>query len=74
MGMAFFVLVAAELIAADAGMGFRIQEARWQFRVDRMFFGAALIGVIGFTLFAGLRRLENRLLAWKPKRESDGGV
>jgi ABC-type nitrate/sulfonate/bicarbonate transport system permease component len=55
-------------------MGFRIQEARWQFRVDRMFFGAALIGVIGFTLFAGLRRLENRLLAWKPKRESDGGV
>lgn len=74
IGMAFFVLVAAELIAADAGLGFRIQEARWQFRVDRMFFGAALIGVIGFTLFAGLRRLENRLLAWKPKRESDGGI
>jgi ABC-type nitrate/sulfonate/bicarbonate transport system permease component len=74
MGMAFFVLVAAELIAADSGMGFRIQEARWQFRVDRMFFGAALIGVIGFALFAGLRRLENRLLAWKPKREAVGGL
>ena len=74
MGMAFFVLVAAELIAADSGMGFRIQQARWQFRVDRMFFGAALIGVIGFALFAGLRRLENRLLAWKPKREAVGGL
>jgi ABC-type nitrate/sulfonate/bicarbonate transport system permease component len=70
IGMAFFVLVAAELIAADSGLGFRIQEARWQFRVDRMFFGAALIGVIGFILFMGLRKLEERLLDWKPKREN----
>jgi len=69
IGMAFFVLVAAELIAADSGMGFRIQEARWQFRVDRMFFGAALIGAIGFILFAGLKKIEARLLEWKPKRE-----
>ena len=68
-GMAFFVLVAAELLAADNGMGFRIQEARWQFRVDRMFFGAALIGVVGFILLGGLRWLETRLLAWKPARD-----
>jgi ABC-type nitrate/sulfonate/bicarbonate transport system permease component len=68
MGMAFFVLVAAELIAADSGMGFRIQEARWQFRVDRMFFGATLIGAIGFLLLSGLRRLEERVLAWKPRQ------
>jgi len=70
IGMAFFVLVAAELIAADSGMGFRIQEARWQFRVDRMFFGAALIGTIGFILFAALKFAETKLLAWKPKRET----
>jgi ABC-type nitrate/sulfonate/bicarbonate transport system permease component len=69
MGMSFFVLVAAELIAADSGMGFRIQEARWQFRVDRMFYGAALIGVVGFILFAILRRIEERLLRWKPQIE-----
>lgn len=68
-GMAFFVLVAAELLAADNGMGFRIQEARWQFRVDRMFFGAALIGVVGFILLGALRKLETRLLAWKPTRD-----
>lgn len=70
IGMAFFVLVAAELIAADSGMGFRIQEARWQFRVDRMFFGAALIGTIGFILFAALKYIEAKLLAWKPSREA----
>jgi len=69
MGMSFFVLVAAELIAADSGMGFRIQEARWQFRVDRMFYGAALIGIVGFILFALLRKIEARLLRWKPQIE-----
>lgn len=48
----------------------RIQEARWQFRVDRMFFGAALIGTIGFILFALLKFVEAKLLAWKPSREA----
>jgi ABC-type nitrate/sulfonate/bicarbonate transport system permease component len=70
MGMAFFVLVAAELLAADSGMGYRIQEARWQFRVDRMFFGAALIGVVGYILLYALKRLEDRLLDWKPVRQA----
>ena len=73
MGMSFFVLVAAELLAADSGMGFRIQEARQQFRIDRMLFGAVQIGIIGYLLFALLQKLENRLLAWKPKREMDAG-
>ena len=71
MGMSFFVLVAAELLAADSGMGFRIQEARQQFRIDRMLFGAVQIGIIGYILFAVLQKIENRLLAWKPKREMD---
>jgi ABC-type nitrate/sulfonate/bicarbonate transport system permease component len=71
MGMSFFVLVAAELLAADSGMGFRIQEARWQFRIDRMIWGAVEIGVIGFILFSMLHAAEARLLAWKPKREGE---
>src|ERR1700730_2751897 len=70
MGMAFFVLVAAELLAADSGLGYRIQEARWQFRVDRMFFGAALIGFVGYLLLFALKRLEERLLDWKPSRQA----
>lgn len=73
MGMSFFVLVAAELLAADTGMGYRIQEARQQFRIDRMIFGAVEIGIIGYILFAVLGWMENRLLAWKPKRDLDTG-
>jgi hypothetical protein len=36
-----------------------------------MIYGAVEIGVIGYILFALLQKIENRLLAWKPKREAD---
>ena len=63
--LGFFVLVAAELIAADSGLGYRIQESRNFFLVDRMFVGAAVIGVLGFTFNVVLRRLEEFLLRWR---------
>ena len=63
--LGFFVLVAAELIAADSGLGYRIQESRNFFLVDRMFVGAAVIGVLGFTFNLVLRRLEDLLLRWR---------
>jgi len=63
--LGFFVLVAAELIAADSGLGYRIQESRNFFLVDRMFVGAAVIGVLGFGFNLALRRLEEFLLRWR---------
>jgi ABC-type nitrate/sulfonate/bicarbonate transport system permease component len=63
--LGFFVLVAAELIAADSGLGYRIQESRNFFLVDRMFVGAAVIGVLGFVFNLGLRRVEDLLLRWR---------
>ena len=68
-GMSLFVLVAAELIAADAGLGYRIQEARNQFRVDIMFLGAFVIGLLGFAIGGLLRRLQAHVLRWKPRVE-----
>jgi ABC-type nitrate/sulfonate/bicarbonate transport system permease component len=65
MSMAFIVLVAAELIASSAGLGFMISDARYNFRTDQMFLGMACIGVLGFTLNALLLRLERSLLKWK---------
>jgi ABC-type nitrate/sulfonate/bicarbonate transport system permease component len=70
-GMAFFALIAAELIAAASGLGYRIQDARNFFRVDIMLFAAATIGVIGFTINYLLRALERRALQWQPRREQD---
>lgn len=65
MGMAFIVLVAAELIASTAGLGFLISDARYNFRTDQMFLGMAVIGVLGFALNKALLEVERRLLKWK---------
>ena len=64
--MAFFALVAAELIAASSGLGYQILEARNFFRIDIMLFVALVIGVIGFVMNSLLRALEARALRWKP--------
>jgi ABC-type nitrate/sulfonate/bicarbonate transport system permease component len=68
-GMAFLALVATELIAANAGLGYRIMEARNYFKVDWMVFGALMIGVIGFTLGSLIRAGEARLLRWRARDE-----
>jgi ABC-type nitrate/sulfonate/bicarbonate transport system permease component len=63
--LSFFVIVAAEFIAADSGLGFLINDARTFFLVANMLLGAAVIGAIGFTFNTLLRRLETRLLRWR---------
>jgi ABC-type nitrate/sulfonate/bicarbonate transport system permease component len=68
-GMAFLALVATELIAANAGLGYRIMEARNYFKVDWMVFGALMIGLIGFTLGSLIRAGEARLLRWRSRDE-----
>jgi ABC-type nitrate/sulfonate/bicarbonate transport system permease component len=64
-GLSFFVIVAAEFIAADSGLGFLINDARTFFLVANMLLGAAVIGAIGFTFNILLRQLEARLLRWR---------
>ena len=52
--VAWFALVATELIAASSGLGYRILEGRLFFRVDRMIFGAIVI-----VLFLGVSLLPD---------------
>jgi ABC-type nitrate/sulfonate/bicarbonate transport system permease component len=69
-GLSFFVIVAAEFIAADSGLGFLINDARTFFLVSNMLLGAAVIGIIGVAANILLRKLEARLLRWR--KESRG--
>jgi len=64
-GLSFFVIVAAEFIAADSGLGFLINDARTFFLVSNMLLGAAVIGIIGVLANVLLRKLEGRLLRWR---------
>jgi ABC-type nitrate/sulfonate/bicarbonate transport system permease component len=63
--LSFFVIVAAEFIAAERGLGFLINDAREFFRVDRMLLGASAIGLLGYVFNQIFSRLERVLLPWK---------
>lgn len=71
-GLSFFVIVAAEFIAADSGLGYLINDARTFFLVSNMFLGAAVIGAIGFLFNLVLRKLEARLLRWRHESRGRG--
>jgi NitT/TauT family transport system permease protein len=60
LGVAWLVVVAAEMIAVNSGLGFLIVDARNAGnRYDLVVAGMVLIGVIGFGLDVAMRRLEH---------------
>lgn len=65
MGMAFIVLVAAELIASSVGLGYLINDARYRFRTDQILLGMACIGFLGFLLNKLLLEADRRIVRWK---------
>jgi len=64
-GMAFIVLVAAELILANSGLGFLIQDGRFQLMTEQIMVGIVTIGILGYFINKGLLWLESK---WIPYR------
>lgn len=67
-GRAWGTLVAAELIASDAGLGQMMEFGRQMFRMDVVMLGLVIAGLIGFALDRGLKALEFRLMGWRAAR------
>ena len=65
---AWVVLIAAELLAADSGLGQMIEMARQMLRIDVVMVGIVVTGGVGFALDCSLRQLERRLQHWQPPR------
>ncbi len=61
------IVVAAELIAAQAGLGFMVMDATTFFRVPNVYIGIIIIGLIGVTLEIITFSLDRRLLHWTGK-------
>jgi len=57
-------LVAAELVAAQDGIGWMLQNGRRFLRTDLVMVGVIVIGVLAFTMDRGLRFLQRRLTRW----------
>lgn len=66
MGFALIVIVGAELLGSDAGIGYLIWRAYQIFAVDVMFAGLLVTAVLGWVATIALDWLEQRLLPWRP--------
>ncbi len=64
IGTAFIVVIVAEMIAVNNGLGFRILEAREYFWSDKIIAGMLTIGLLGLAIDLGVSRLNNYLLRW----------
>ncbi|MFT4268555.1 MAG: ABC transporter permease [Xenophilus sp.] len=62
--VSFVVLVAAELVGAEKGLGYLISFAHLVFRVDIMFVGLIYLGAIGFAADQLFAWLLNRFFPW----------
>jgi NitT/TauT family transport system permease protein len=65
MALSWAVVVAAELIGAQSGLGYMISDAALTFFIPVVFVGIALIGAIGLLLNFALNFLEARIVHWK---------
>jgi ABC-type nitrate/sulfonate/bicarbonate transport system permease component len=64
LGVGWMALVAAELVGANSGLGFLINDARSMLRTDTITVGMLAIGVIGFLIDTAIQVLSRRLLPW----------
>jgi NitT/TauT family transport system permease protein len=72
LGIAWLVVVAAEMIAVDSGLGYLVIDSRNAGqRYDLVVAAMLLIGVIGLILDSGIRRIEKfKSIRWGFQNES----
>ena len=64
LAAAWNLIVVAELLAADKGLGFRITRAQRFLHIDQIFVVLIVIGVLGVATDIALRAVRNRVAPW----------
>jgi len=67
LGSAWATVVAAELIAAQSGLGFRMQQAQLYYELPTIFVSLVAIGILGLAMDRTLMVAERRLTAWQER-------
>ena len=68
LGASWATVVAAELIAAQSGLGFRMQQAQLYYDLPTIFVQLIAIGAIGLVMDRLLLLAERRLTGWQERR------
>ncbi len=64
LGVGWMALVAAELVGANSGLGFLINDARTLLRTDIVIVGMITIGIVGLIIDRSIRLFGRRLMPW----------
>ncbi len=64
-GVALLLVVSAELIAADSGLGFMILNAADLLHTEDLMVGLAALSLLGLLFNAGLTALERAIIRWR---------
>jgi NitT/TauT family transport system permease protein len=65
VGLAFFMLIGAEMIGASSGLGFMILQAEGTFQIPKMYAGIVTVALLGIIVNMILIRMEKRVTKWK---------
>ncbi|MGG7564538.1 ABC transporter permease [Rhodovulum sp. DZ06] len=65
LAIAIILLVAAEMLGAEHGIGAYILEAGSLYDLERLFAGVVILSLLGVLTSAGIGALERRLLRWR---------
>ena len=68
LGSAWATLVASELIAAQQGLGYRMQNAQIYYQIDTIFVGLVCIGVLGLIMDRIVLWFDTKLTGWQERR------
>ena len=68
LGSAWATLVAAELIAAQEGLGLRMQKALTYYEIPTIFVGLITIGIFGLIMDRVLLAIDGKLTSWQERR------
>ncbi|MEM9228789.1 MAG: ABC transporter permease [Pseudomonadota bacterium] len=65
LAIAIILLVAAEMLGAEYGIGAYILEAGSLYDLERLFVGVAILSVLGVGVSAAIGQIEKHLLRWR---------
>lgn len=65
LAIAIILLVAAEMLGAEYGIGAYILEAGSLYDLERLFAGVVILSLLGVTMSAVIGLIERRLLGWR---------
>ena len=68
-GTALLLLVTAEMVSSDGGIGYLIWKAWQTLSVEEMYVGLVTIAAVGIVSFWLFDLVENRLLPWRSRSE-----